>query len=87
MNTIISATALTKYKPYKSQFEEIGFDIDGWVQATEEGDWEKINNLESVEFRIDTMEDLKKFLTAHGKCVLSVQHGIVHIEIYNDYRE
>jgi hypothetical protein len=87
MKTIISATALGTYEPYKSQFEEIGFDIDGFVQAIKDGDWDKRQNLETVELRIDTMEELKKFLTDYGRCVISVEHGIVHIEIYNDYRE
>jgi hypothetical protein len=87
MKTIISATDLRTYEPHKSQFEEIGFDIGGWMQALDNGDWEKMQNLETVELRIDTMEELKQFLTDHGKCVISVKYGILHIEIYNDYRE
>jgi len=37
---------------------------------------------------IDSLDDLEKFLTTYGKCVLRVEaEGYKYIEIYDDFRE
>ena len=84
----IKVTATTMYKNGHVNLKAIGFDVDGWHESLDDGDWDKCESLESIYIEIETLSELKDFLKKHDTaCVLTVEDDVLNLEIYNDYRE
>ena len=84
----IKVTATTMYKNGYVDLKAIGFDVYGWHESLDDGDWVKCESLESINIELETLNDLKDFIKNQiHACVLTVEDDVLNLEIYNDYIE